>query len=120
VGSFSIKLPRGLSETVLEIDTQRVVAGDPSRTKVQWRLGKESPLQSTTKIGLGILDHDVQDLEIVYTPVEPARGRGAAAPAAGGGFQGAGRGGRGGAVGRGGAAQPAQQPSEEDKDDAGK
>ena len=72
VGSFSIKLPRGLSETVLEIDTQRVVAGDPSRTKVQWRLGKESPLQSTTKIGLGILDHDVQDLEIVYTPVEPA------------------------------------------------
>jgi len=112
--NFSIKLPRGLSDTVVDIDTQRVVAGDPSRTQVQWRLGKESPLQSTTKIRLGTLDHDIHDLEIVYTP-ELRRAQAAAAPAA---LQGGGRGGRAGA--RGGVAQPAQQPADESKEDAGK
>jgi hypothetical protein len=100
--NFSIKLPRGLSDTVVEIDTQRVVAGNPSRTQVQWRLGKESPLQSTTKIRLGTLDHDIHDLEIVYTP-ELRRAPAAAAPAA---LQGGGRGGR--VAGRGGVTQPAQ------------
>jgi hypothetical protein len=140
-GSFKAVVPRGLGDTVIEIPTAyRPVApsGGEEAIQAQWRLGKESPPQSTQRIRLGKLEKDLMDVEIEYAPtaeqIEARRGAaqaildrgglgGGPAPgrASGGGPQAAGRGARGGVRGAiGGAAQPIQQPADGNGEDAGK
>jgi hypothetical protein len=74
-GNFKVEVPKGLSDTTIEIDLRSQVGvatgrgsfGAYSNMQAQWRLGQDAPLQSTSKIRLGTLESDFHDLEIVYT-----------------------------------------------------
>jgi len=70
-GSFKVDVPKGLSDAVIEVDLSSPFPGARGRGLVgmqgHWRLGKDGPLQSTSRIRLGTLEKDFRDLEIVYT-----------------------------------------------------
>jgi hypothetical protein len=171
-GTFKADVPKGMSDTMIQIDSERQVGrggfSSLANTRVQWRLGQDAPLQSTSKIRLGTIGKDFSDLEIVLVRGSPPRtaealkqqleaevaagrmtpeqaaalqqvferqldglgpdvagqavGRGRAQAAAQAGGRAAGRApaaARGGRA-RAGAAQPTQQPAEDNNDDAGK
>jgi len=115
-GRFSAVIPKGLSDTVLQMYAQSDGA------QPQWRLGADGHLQTTSRIRLGTLEKDFRDLQIVYPRGQAAGEAGVGAqfggliggeavqqPAQGGqgfggrGGFGGGRGGRGGRGGFGGA-----------------
>ena len=57
-GRFSLKVPRGLTETQLGVMTNE-------HASARHRVGKDGPLKEGRNIMLGTLDHDVKDIEIV-------------------------------------------------------
>jgi len=64
-GSFSAVVPKGMSETVIELPSIRGRGNFGPSIQMQWRLGPDAPLQSASRIRLGTLDKDFRDLEIV-------------------------------------------------------
>ncbi|WP_337174937.1 M56 family metallopeptidase [Paludisphaera sp.] len=57
-GRFSLKVPRGLVGTTVQIMTNE-------HASARYRVGKDAPLTEGRSVVLGTLDHDVKDLEIV-------------------------------------------------------
>ena len=86
--NFKAVVPQGLKDKTITLSSREI--GPNNILQPQWRLGKDGPLQSTTKIRLGTLTKDFKDLEIVYVqpgdpnqPQPAAAGRARAAQPAG-------------------------------------
>ena len=63
-GNLSVRVPQGLTDTVLMVHTEWGVPNQYDNHPIRYRLAKDGPMKNDWTIDLGTIDKDISDIEI--------------------------------------------------------